>query len=479
MLGLALSGCAPKGLDVASQITEDVNTGAACSDFSSKFSATLAQTLIDGGDLPPDEDLRDKLREKFGEDRGDLVEAAMDLYRVVVTETRSRLGVSEKKGLLSAIMALEVGDETTPEKKELKTKIRSAYGAMKASALAMGLDCAPPAADDAAPPSVPTSTALDSILARPVQGAVKVMMTAYQSCAPGRLPAMTAATTPLSSAAVKITGTHENGVGLKREVGDLKALQATHYYIREGIESGSSCFDVRTHPLIYDYGGKPYATTATDSTLDFHTDAGSGTRVLGIDCSGYIFSALAAGGLRVSPTKRLTASLVYGINAKMYMEPGSNGLSCLAPVSSVKDDALRDGDILASSGHIVMVDRVGRDPFGVARLRSLSDCVTANVSVRNFDFDVLQSSPVKNGIGIDRIRASDYFSGSMEAALLAYGVAACKAQFGRPSTVKPADARLVRHKMTPECLDRPVKLEHESCVQSCQGYPVAFGNPVR
>ena len=94
---------------------------------------------------------------------------------------------------------------------------------------------------------------------------------------------------------------------------------------------------------------------------------------------------------------------------------------------------------------------------------------SANIAFKNFDFDVLQSSPVKGGIGLDRMRASDYLPGSssMGAAMVSYAIAACKARFGSSSTVKPSAARLVRHKLTAECMDRPVKLERESCVKSC------------
>ena len=116
-----------------------------------------------------------------------------------------------------------------------------------------------------------------------------------------------------------------------------------------------------------------------------------------------------------------------------------------------------------------MVDTVGADPFGVAGIKSLSGCISANVSASRFDFDVIQSAPIKGAIGINRIRASAYLSepGSMRTAMLQYAVAACKANFGVTSTPLPTTARLVRHKLTDECLDRPVALAGASCVSTC------------
>ena len=73
-------------------------------------------------------------------------------------------------------------------------------------------------------------------------------------------------------------------------------------------------------------------------------------------------------------------------------------------------------------------------------------------------------------MGINRIRAADYFAenpGDMSRGMMDYAIAACKAKFGFEGVVKPATARLVRHKLTPECIDRAVPLENESCVTSC------------
>lgn len=447
---------------VVQDLVSKAAEAASCEDFSTKWNNRIAQPLIDGQEIPTAEEVRAELQTQIGE--GTLATQLAELYRLIAEESRSTLNASSKEEMLEVVMGLEVGDASSEARADLKARVNALYAMVRASAQAEGRKCVLSEEERrASKVEVPQVVAANAV----AQGAVKALATAYQSCQAKIIPAMNASSSSVEG--ISIIGTHPDGVGKKRVIGNLAQVRQSHYYVREGIEKDPSCFNVGNSPLIYDYGGKPYATTAVDSPLDFFKNAGSGTAVLGVDCSGYVFSALAASGLRVSPGKRLTASQVYGISARMYMNPADNGLSCLAPVPSTKDKPLADGDILASTGHVVVIDRVGSDPFGVNRLSSASQCTAANISYRNFDFDVLQSSPVKGGIGLDRMRASAYFgeSASMQAALVQYAVAACKARFGAPSTIKPAQGRLVRHKLTSECLDRVVPLARESCVQSC------------
>lgn len=471
MLSGSLAACAPARTLVSSEIADEVKSGASCEDFSGKLSATLAQALIDKSELPTESELEKVLAETLGpgERNEKLREQVLQIYRVAIDETQSSLKIRNRDELLAAIIALDIGDESTPERAVLKNKLKTSYAELRKTAVAAGLECVQHVVPEEQHPSTNDRAQIMDVGSLPVNGAVKVLATAYQSCQAKRIPAVSASTSAIASGGIRITGKHSNGVGQKREYASVSILAKSHYYVREGVESGSDCYDVTKKPLIYDYGGKPYTTTKAGAVLDFHTNAGSGTSALGVDCSGFIFSALAVAGLRMAPGKKLTASQVYGVSASMYMNPASNGLSCMAPVSSTKSGTLQDGDILASTGHIVMIDQVGEDPFGTARLKGISECKSSNISYKNFDFDVLQSAPVKGGVGIDRMRASVYLaeSSSMAEALVEYAVADCKARFGSASTVKPAPARLVRHKQTAECKDTPVRMAHESCVASC------------
>lgn len=507
---LVLAACGPATNITTQDLASETENSAACDDFHEKVRGVVVDALLDQRELPELSALEAELRERLSQ-RSDLDEERaeafitefLNTYRTLTTETEKELGLQSPQELIAAITALEIGDRSDEARARLHDRLKVSFTKTKASAALAGLSCSPPKeadpvseeptetpedpAEEPADPVDPVdpepnpedpvtdeptpeeedSTSFKS-LALPVQGAVKVLATAYQSCQSARIPAMNRATADAQG--ISIVGTHPNGVGKIRKVTSLSSLQRTHYYIREGSDSGSSCFKVPSNPLIYDYGGKPYAKSSDTATLDLFKDSGSGGSVLGIDCSGYVFSALAVSGLRLAPGKKLKASLVYGVNARMMMNPESNGLSCMSHVKfTSSSQSLRNGDILASTGHVVMIDSVSADPFGVIRIQKSSDCVAANISHRNFDFDVLQSSPSKGSVGINRMRAADYLdeSGSMREALVQYGIAACKARFGIATSSLPSAARLVRHKQTSECKDTAVKLERESCVASC------------
>lgn len=500
---LVLSACGPATNITTQDLASETENSAACDDFHEKVRGLVVDALLEQRELPAPEALEAELRERL-EQRADLdparadafVAAFLGTYRTLTVETEKELGLKSPHELIAAITALEIGDRSDEVRARLHDRLKVSFSKTKSSAELAGFSCAPPkdadpvgeeptqeptspgdedpadepTPDDPAPqePEPGSGDPSFKALALPVQGAVKVLATAYQSCQSARIPAMNRATADAQG--ISIVGTHPNGVGKIRKVSSLSSLQRTHYYIREGSDSGSSCFKVPSNPLIYDYGGKPYAKSTDTATLDLFKDAGTGGSVLGIDCSGYVFSALAVSGLRLAPGKKMKASLVYGVNARMMMNPESNGLGCMSHVKfSSSGQALKNGDILASTGHVVMIDAVPADPFGVFRIQKSSDCVTANISHRNFDFDVLQSSPSKGGVGINRMRAADYLdeSSSMREALVQYAVAACKSRFGVMTSSLPSAARLVRHKETPECKDTAVKLERESCVASC------------
>jgi hypothetical protein len=152
----------------------------------------------------------------------------------------------------------------------------------------------------------------------------------------------------------------------------------------------------------------------------------------------------------------------------MFASPAKNGLSCFAPVASTPSAVLRAGDVIANTGHVVMVDRVGSDPFGIANAKTATDC--ANITSKGFDFTIVQSSPSKGGIGLNRYRAADYFSGSMRTGMEAYAKSFCRVRLGlaSPTTLaSPSYAVVIRHTGTPSCVDQRIALEGESCMRSC------------
>jgi hypothetical protein len=154
----------------------------------------------------------------------------------------------------------------------------------------------------------------------------------------------------------------------------------------------------------------------------------------------------------------------------MYMNPQKNGLTCLDFVKFKADDQLRAGDVLASTGHMLFIESVGEDPFGISSITKEADCTADKISVGRFDFTILQSSTSKGGIGINRIRGADYLSeaGAMKDGMIEHAVNACLSKLRRTEiTSRSSTAQLVRHLATPDCFDLPIRLAREECVATC------------
>jgi hypothetical protein len=119
---------------------------------------------------------------------------------------------------------------------------------------------------------------------------------------------------------------------------------------------------------------------------------------------------------------------------------------------------------------VVMIDEVGADPYGIAPITKIADCTSANLPYSKFDFVIAQSSPSKNGIGVNRYQARDYLkeSSTYRDGLTRYAIAACKAKFGTITTVDTTNLSVVRHKKTPECKAAALVANKEECVDSCQ-----------
>lgn len=203
--------------------------------------------------------------------------------------------------------------------------------------------------------------------------------------------------------------------------------------------------------------------------MDFFKNGGSGTNVLGIDCSGYVFSSLAGGGARISSKAEMKASLVNGVPAKAYMNPSANGMDCIEPAKfGFNNGTLKSGDIVAISGHIIIIDHVGEDPFGFKKLTSASQC--SSLTYQNFDFVISQSSPTKGGIGISRNTPQSYLkeTSTIRKGLEYYAQQNCLAHFNKTDpTISYSSVKIVRHKNTPECRTPALTLKSQECVQSC------------
>ncbi|MEQ1877883.1 MAG: hypothetical protein ABL958_14670, partial [Bdellovibrionia bacterium] len=158
---------------------------------------------------------------------------------------------------------------------------------------------------------------------------------------------------------------------------------------------------------------------------------------------------------------------------------------------------LKAGDIMVQEGHALIVERAGEDPFGLnARFEEIKNGGTAqscdpslemDYDAAKFDFDVIMSGTLDDeGLGIIRMRASDYFKKSpMVAKLHQLLIKACKAYVSKNrltpdetggfvhSPGKSArDIAIIRHKLpnhTPgnACSLRDVPNIDKGCEMQC------------
>lgn len=407
--------------------------------------------------------------EQVSADLGDLVQS-------LLAEAPKGERVQSADELLILLSAIDVGDRSTTFRSYIQDKVRAKFEKLQKSMQGIrsyNLNCAP---GTGAGTTRPEPESRDYLYHRQqalangeplaVFGGRWAFATSYQSCQSVQLPTMNDQTPDLEG--IEITGTHSDGVGSKRMIASLSSVQQSHYYIKDTSNYGQGCFNVRNNPLIYDYGGKPYATTATNAAIDMFKNNGSGTSVLGIDCSGYVYSSMATAGLRLKAGRALKASDSWAWGSSSYLEPEKNGLTCLSKITVRRNDSLKAGDIVAVRGHVLLIDKASSDPFGIANATTEADC--NNISTDQFDFSVAQSSPSKNGIGLNIYEARHYLptSEKMSEGLLKYAQYACLAKVtGKTYTPNIGTLSVVRHRGTSECMAPRVKMARESCIQTC------------
>lgn len=287
---------------------------------------------------------------------------------------------SDRELWLERVAQLEIGDRTTPEKSADVDEARKLMAEL--NALAKDSEMAEVACVSN-PPAEPVATATPAASgglleqwrntkAAPVYGGLKTVAVAYQSCDAGDHTPLGSETDDIDG--IEIVGQHSSGTGFKREIKDLKRFVASHPYLRSYKRPLPSCHDILKSPPIYDYGGKPYTSTANEKLIDLFKNAGSGSKELGIDCSAFVYSAYAVSGLKLKRETSLKASLIKGVSSSMMADPQKNGLSCLDHARFTKDTSLAAGDIIAIKGHVIMVEDVERDPFGIAAIDNVGDC---------------------------------------------------------------------------------------------------------
>lgn len=483
---LALSACSPRGLEAEHYIAATITDDIACENRSAKIFGALFKAVENDEAIPSLERMKSRFEENLltdypdlsGEQRETLLAQLEELYRTLESDSGQVYRPEDGFPLSRRIAALELGFDSTPEQKALKQRLQKSFSQLTLSAQAAGVECSqgsetPPEAEDppvdSSPPPPPSNPVepeenpytLSSTPAH--KGALRVFGVIHQSCASLEVAPLT-----LNSPSVQgitRTGTRPDGGGI-RIVSDASAVMRTNPFLKVH-SPGGSCRSLRSTPPIYDFGGKP---GVTGNAMDMFKNGGDGTSALGIDCSGFVSAALLNSGLKLSSSAPIRPSQSGAYSSRQFKRPGSDGLDCLAKVKVTASESVKSGDILAMDGHVVMLEVFSEDPLGLDGISRVEDCRSGPVASSKFDFLVIQSSSSKNGIGMNRYRAKDYFqeNASFKEAMLQYAVAACKARFsGQSSTPSPSGAILSRHTGTSACRAAEVPLVGQECVQSC------------
>lgn len=496
VLTSVVTACSPQGHQAIENIATQTTDSIACKDqkLEEKLWDGLKSYLIEQESIPTAESLKEALHKQIEklaeqnpsfstEEQARLTQNLDQVVETLLSEAPNGERVETSQELLVLLSAIDVGDRTTVFRSYMQDKVRGQLTTLGKTVNSLSLDCSNSSSggtdisSETPEETVPEVSASRDYAYHKAQAVKKgeplavfggrwAFATAYQSCQSVQVPSMDEETPELQG--IKITGTHSDGVGSKRAIASLSLVQSTHPYIKNVSGYGSSCFNVQQSPLIYDYGGKPYGTTSSSSTIDLFKNNGSGTSVLGIDCSAYVYTSLATAGLRLKEGRSLKASDSWAWGSTAYVEPSKNGLTCLAKISVTAANSIKAGDIVAVPGHVLIVDKAGADPFGLATVTKESDC--ASLTVSSFDFVVGQSSPSKGAVGINYFDARDYLptSAKMKAGLEKYAYYACLSKFNKKTyTPNLGTLSVVRHKGTSACTATRVALARESCIASC------------
>ncbi|MFN3698197.1 MAG: hypothetical protein ACK4VO_12235 [Pseudobdellovibrio sp.] len=490
----AFSGCM-NGLSAVENSSLQATQALGCSNFKSKVFDSMYDYLDGQKSSPSLEDFISALNSQIDQIAKDqniqdtekvsqLKEEMAKLYETLIDRSKKLKKVQTARQHLETIIELEMQDISTTENVKLNTELAQQFSKVESIAKSTDVQCssnqptAPDSSNQNGQATTPPSSGSDNAQLPPqtnpdvnkknriIAGSKNVIATAYQSCQSLDIPEISAAT-PNVIGITKLKDKHQDGIGGKRIISDLKQVQNTHPYIKVAGGETNGCFNVRNNPLIYDYGGEP---SVTSTTINFFKDSGTGTSVLGVDCSAYVSAAIGVAGLKYNPSVD-NKPIFIRQNSSKFINANASGFKCFSNVIASPSESIRPGDIVGVRGHVVMIDKIGSDPFGLKKLKSANDC--SNMKIDNFDFIVSQSSPSKNGIGINRYVVRDYLKetgpGKMQTAFIGIAQAACQAYFSQKNVPTPSqDYGIIRHKGTSECLTSQVQLANQSCVSQCR-----------
>lgn len=291
----------------------------------------------------------------------------------------------------------------------------------------------------------------------------------------------------------------------KRNVTNLNSYVGSHYLLsalQADKENGNyptdvnKCSDSTLVPPVYGYGAK---AANTSEEIDLFKPRGQGNSscsshrnmsnrsstewsqgvdcrsasVTAIDCSGLVSMALKSQGLRFWP--KGNDDNENGGGTSTFRSMANNSNSCIGRPELTLDNMIKPGDLLnRGSSHVVMIDVVGDDPFGIKKVLDSDDKNCANISIDDFDITFIHSGSSGN-MGPARIHTSALGTrgGSFWGGFVSEARRACQKFKNNETFQTGSNSRvgILRHKTSnPECMAEPEdipKLKGSECVEQC------------
>lgn len=240
-----------------------------------------------------------------------------------------------------------------------------------------------------------------------------------------------------------------------------------------------SCSKENSTPLEYSQGWRQ--APVVNGEIKVHQAA--------TDCSSFISTAMLSVGLKMNKSSSVGNYTTTTAGIENDLEKGN---SCFNRVDVHSlGDLIRSGDVINDSGngHVVMVDNVGTDPFGVEKIlkkieskqiskqQAVASC--ERIDLGDMNLSIIHSTRnAKSGSGIMREMASVVTSGAAKRTLIGHAREVCERFVGSypaPVDVKSKDGvcatcSVLRHKgkTDPACMfDKKYKVQGEGCINGC------------
>ncbi len=275
-----------------------------------------------------------------------------------------------------------------------------------------------------------------STVIHPKDAADIVMNTFYQNCEASSLPPYNILKLG-EMRGYQLEKHPWNGGSVSKVVNHKEALNS-QYYINCPHEDRKACINLCAQPPTYIWGGK--GVYEKNGTLDLFSNDKSIQEIAhhpGIDCSGFINAVFAVSGLKVRPDMS-PSKVAFTTDAKWFMKPGK----CFESVPI--DTPFKPGDIISWEKHVVMVDQCAKDPFGLAKLKDVSQCTSEYLDPLNFKLIVSNSVGGVNDINQDgTFTPADLHGGPFERyaniPITGVGIGVSKVSFGQLALKYPTE----------------------------------------